>query len=161
MNQLSNRILTDLGIISKIKTGQTLSKRNGKLGVINHDWAEGVQRYRHGETRDDTQKLVSLVVNDAIEYSNMILESAYIHPPKLDEPIYRQLYIERFNALVRFKDALECSNHGIEQLASTYKTDGTFQQELKTIRADANQHVRNLDTKIRVLSGEHTPKKSH
>ena len=151
MMSLPNRILTDLGIISKIKMGQTLSKRNGKIGIVNHDWTESAQRFRYNESRSQAQTMISFVINDAIEYSNLILESVYIQPNKLDEAIYHKLYVERFSTLIRFKESLDKAYLGIEKLASTYKSDGTFQQELATIRANINQHVKTLDTKIKIL----------
>ena len=66
---LLDSLITDLGIISKINSGYTLTCRNDKLITILHDKKEGLQRWFNGESRESTKELIETKIEHAIEYS--------------------------------------------------------------------------------------------
>jgi len=158
---LLDSLITDLGIISKINPGYTLTCRNDKLITIPHDKKEGLQRWYNGESRESTKDVIETKIEYAIEYSSLMMESVYIHPPNLNDQVYNDLFIDRMNNLTKLCNNLNSSKDGINQLSSTYNSDETYKQELDTLKNKIQNHVDKLVAKIRLLKQMTQPQKQN
>lgn len=148
---LLDSLITDLGIISKINSGYTLTCRNDKLITIPHDKKEGLQRWLNGESRESTKDVIETIIEHAIEYSSLMMESVYIHPPNLEDQVYNDLFIDRMNNLTKLCNNLNSAKDGINQLSTTYKDDETYIQQLITLKNKIQNHVDKLVSKLRLL----------
>lgn len=144
-------ILTDLGIISQINTGKTLAIRKNKLVVVDHTKSEGVYRYLYSEDRNIVKDIIKRTVESAIEYSELLIESRYLQPVTDDE-LHKTKSRERFNMLTRVMKSLKNAIVGIQQLQTTYKNDSTYVEELKSIIANIEFHVRTITKKIEKIT---------
>lgn len=146
-------ILIKLGVLSKIRPGQTIALRDEKIIIINHDTLEGVMRYMKGEDRKTSESIISVAVDAAIEYSVLLMESVYLSVRHYDErdSLYLDNFNKRLNELGRIRNSMEASVAGISQLASTYKTDENMQEKLHTIKGNIIYHIGVIDSKIRII----------
>lgn len=133
MTTILDELITGLNIISTIKSGQTLCRRNNKLIVIAHTAAEGIQRRWLGETRHVTRDIIKEYVNRGIEYALLLMESSYLTPASFNDNLYMEKYAERVNWLSVLKNALVKSIEGIKQTSTTYNHDETLTQEYITM----------------------------
>lgn len=149
-------ILIKLGVLSKIRPGQTIALRDEKIIIINHDTLEGVVRYMKGEDRKTSENIISVAVDAAIEYSLLLMESVYLSTRHYDDrdSLYIDNFNKRLNELGRIRNSMQSSIAGISQLESTYKSDENMQEKLHTIKGNIIYHIGVIDSKIRIINSK-------
>jgi hypothetical protein len=140
MSTILERLTTGLNIIGTIKSGQTLSRRSGKLVVIDHTKSEGLCRLWLNESRQTSRDLIAEYTNGGIEYASLLMESKYVSLSANDQ-LHVQKYADRINGLILLKNSLNNATRGIEQISNTYKNDETLLQEYKTLMTSINYNV--------------------
>lgn len=151
-------VLIKLGVLSKIRPGQTIALRDGKIVILNHDTIEGVIRYMKGENRTSCEYTISSTITTAIEYTTLLIESTYLSARYYDEmdPLYIDTHNKRVNELGRLRVSMENSIVGISQLSSTYKTDENMLEKLNAIKGDIIYQIKLIDSKLAIIKSKHT-----
>lgn len=121
------RLLDDLGTISKVGINDKLGTSCDSLDIQREGIRQSLKRTLYGDKRSKSISYIVNTVNTTIAILSLLMES--IHLKDKNDTKYRV----RYQTLYSLLSSLSRSKQGIENLQITYHSDGLLLIELKDL----------------------------
>jgi hypothetical protein len=154
MNEITDTILVNLKIISKINPNDKLKTHSNYTSIEKENFLTGFSRWYHGDSRDKSISFIKLVINDSINITNDIMNSTYINN-KNKKTIYEENeFTKSLNMLFLIKTELENSKLGLNNLKKTYDTDIQTISQIEVIINKIDSHLTIVERKLNEIKSE-------
>lgn len=151
MNEITDTILVNLKIISKISPNDKLKVANNSTSIEKEGLISWLSRWYHGDSRVKTINFIKVVVADAINITNDIMNSTYINN-KTKKTVYEENeYTKSLNTLFLIKNEMDNCKTGIINLKKTYELDIHVISQLEVIINKIDIHLSIIDKKLKDL----------
>lgn len=154
MNEITDTILVNLKIISKINPSDKLKIYNNHTSIEKESLLSSVSRWYHGDSRDKSIVFIKNVINDGINITNDIMNSTYINN-KNKKTIYEENeFTKSLNTLFLIKNEMENCKNGINNLKKTYKEDIQATSQLEVIINKVDSHLTIIERKLKDIQSD-------
>lgn len=153
MNEITDQILVNLKIISKINPQDKLKVNYNNTSSIDKDnMLSSIYRWIHGDSRDKTIQFIKNVITDAVNITNDIMNSTYINN-KNKKTIYEENEFNKsLTTLNLIKHELENAKTGIHNLKTTYELDIQIVSQLEVIMSRIDNHLSIIQRKLKDIN---------
>ncbi len=153
MNDITDKILVNLKIISKIQPCDKVRILNETSTIERDSLTSWLSRWIHGDSRDKTMTHIRTVINDTINITNDIMNSTYINNRSRTTVYEENEFTKSLHMLFLIRNELESSKSGIENLQKTYEMDINVISQLEVIVNKIDSHLNIVDRKLREIHG--------
>ena len=149
MNEITDTILVNLKIISKINANDKLKVSNNSTSIEKESLMTWLSRWYNGDSREKTISFIKTVVTDAINITNDIMNSTYINN-KTKRTVYEENeFTKSLNTLFLVKNEMENCKTGILNLKKTYEMDIQIISQLEVIINKIDIHLAIIGKKLK------------
>ncbi len=149
MNEITDTILVNLKIISKINANDKLKVSNYSTSIEKEGLMSWLSRWYNGDSREKTITFIKTVVTDAINITNDIMNSTYINN-KAKRTVYEENeFTKSLNTLFLVKNEMENCKTGIVNLKKTYEMDIQIISQLEVIINKIDIHLAIISKKLK------------
>ena len=149
MNEITDTILVNLKIISKINANDKLKVSNNSTSIEKDGLMSWLSRWYNGDSREKTITFIKTVVTDAINITNDIMNSTYINK-KMKRTVYEENeFTKSLNTLFLVKNEMENCKSGILNLKKTYEMDIQIISQLEVIISKIDVHLAIISKKLK------------
>ncbi len=161
MNEITDSILVNLKIISKINPNDKLKVASNSTSIEKEGLMSWLSRWYYGDSREKTINFIKTVVTDAINITNDIMNSTYINN-KMKKTVYEENeFTKSLNTLFLVRNEMENCKTGILNLKKTYEMDIHIISQLEVIINKIDIHLSIIGKKLKDVEievmGEHHP----
>lgn len=162
MNEITDTILVNLKIISKINSNDKLKLSNYSTSIEKESLTSWLSRWYNGDSREKTISFIKTVITDAINITNDIMNSTYINN-KAKRTVYEENeFTKSLNTLFLVKNEMVNCKTGILNLKKTYEMDIQIISQLEVIINKIDIHLSIIGKKLKdieldVLGDSSTP----
>ncbi len=165
MNEITDSILVNLKIISKINPNDKLKVTSNTTSIEKEGLMSWLSRWYNGDSRDKTITFIKTVVTDAINITNDIMNSTYINN-KAKRTVYEENeFTKSLNTLFLVKNEMENCKNGILNLKKTYEMDIQIISQLEVIISKIDVHLAIVSKKLKDIEldvlGDSTSPNNH
>jgi hypothetical protein len=151
MNEITDNILVNLKIISKIAPNNKLKLLNNTTTIEKDGIASWLLRWYHGDSREKTVNFIKNVVADSINMTNDIMNSTYINNKGRKTAYEETEFTKLLSTLSLIKIEMNNSKTGIVNLQKTYELDVQIISQLEVVTNKIDGHLSIIERKIREI----------
>jgi hypothetical protein len=150
MNNLNEKLFTNLKIISKIKVNEKIYINNDQFVIVEkNNLLLSIIRSIFKEDRHKNILQLNEIYDDIITYLNNKLHSKYLYTDNKNE-LEAETHIELCRNILVITDALEKSKNGINNLKQTYNHDTLVDSRLDNIINNIDNIINKTKEKIHI-----------
>jgi hypothetical protein len=151
MNEITDTILVNLKIISKIAPNNKLKLINNTTTIEKEGMAAWLLRWYNGDSREKTVNFIKTVVNDSINITNDLMNSTYINN-RSRKTVYEETeFTKAYSMLMLIKNEMVNSKTGILNLNKTYQLDIQIISQLEVIINKIDGHIGIIERKLKEI----------
>jgi hypothetical protein len=151
MNEITDTILVNLKIISKIAPNNKLKLINNTTTIEKEGMAAWLLRWYNGDSREKTVNFIKTVVNDSINITNDLMNSTYINN-RTRKTVYEETeFTKAYSMLLLIKNEMVNSKTGILNLNKTYQLDIQIISQLEVIINKIDGHIGIIERKLKEI----------
>ncbi len=155
MNEITDNILVNLKIISKIAPNNKLKLLNNTTTIEKEGIASWLLRWYNGDSREKTVNFIKTVIADSINMTNDIMNSTYINNKGRKTAYEETEFTKLLSTLSLIKVEMGNSKAGIVNLQKTYELDIQIISQLEVVMNKIDGHLGIIDRKLReIQTGE-------
>jgi hypothetical protein len=154
MNEITDTILVNLKIISKINPSDKVRIMNHTSTIVKEGITTWLSRWYHGDNRDKTIQYIRTVVQDAVNTTNDIMNSTYINNKNKRTVYEENEFTKSLNILFLIRNELQNSKVGIQNLQKTYELDVNIISQLEVIVNRIDSHLGIIDRKLKDIQAD-------
>lgn len=151
MNEITDNILVNLKIISKIAPNNKLKLLNNTTTIEKEGIATWLLRWYNGDSREKTVNFIKTVVGDSINMTNDIMNSTYINNKGRKTAYEETEFTKLLSTLSLIKVEMSNSKTGIINLQKTYELDIQIISQLEVVMNKIDGHLGIIDRKLREI----------
>jgi hypothetical protein len=157
MNDITDTILVNLKIISKIVPYNKLKIFNNITTIEKEGLAALLMRWYYGDSRTKTVNFIKTIIGDSINVTTELMNSTYI-TNKVRKTGYEETeFTKALSTLFLIRTEMENSKVGIANLQKTYELDIQIISQLEVIINKVDGHIGIIDRKLKEIQTEHVP----
>ena len=157
MNDITDTILVNLKIISKIVPYNKLKIFNNITTIEKEGLAALLMRWYYGDSRTKTVNFIKTIISDSINVTTELMNSTYI-TNKVKKTGYEETeFTKALSTLFLIRTEMENSKVGINNLQKTYELDIQIISQLEVIINKIDGHIGIIDRKLKDIQTEHVP----
>jgi hypothetical protein len=149
MNEITDNILVNLKIISKIAPNNKLKLLNNTTTIEKEGIATWLLRWYNGDSREKTVNFIKTVISDSINMTNDIMNSTYINNRGRRTTYEETEFTKLLSTLSLIKVEMSNSKVGIINLQKTYEVDIQIISQLEVVMNKIDGHLGIIDRKLR------------
>ena len=159
-NNLSENVLTNLKILSNLKTNDKLSKDDKNILIIDSPYyGQGVARWWYSDSRDETMKHLENIINNSFKLIDNIyssefkditgndIENNYYYKHTIPKNYFKS---ENSQQLQVFSIELTNSIKGLENLKLTYKNDIAICSKIDVLIEKINIRIKKINNLLTI-----------
>jgi hypothetical protein len=151
MNEITDTILVNLKIISKIAPNNKLKLINNTTTIEKEGMAAWLLRWYNGDSREKTVGFIKTVVNDSINITNDLMNSTYINN-RSRKTVYEETeFTKAYSMLMLIKNEMVNSKTGILNLNKTYQLDIQIISQLEVVINKIDGHIGIIERKLKEI----------
>jgi hypothetical protein len=151
MNEITDTILVNLKIISKIAPNNKLKLINNTTTIEKEGMAAWLLRWYNGDSREKTVGFIKTVVNDSINITNDLMNSTYINN-RTRKTVYEETeFTKAYSMLMLIKNEMVNSKTGILNLNKTYQLDIQIISQLEVVINKIDGHIGIIERKLKEI----------
>jgi hypothetical protein len=151
MNEITDTILVNLKIISKIAPNNKLKLINNTTTIEKEGMAAWLLRWYNGDSREKTVNFIKTVVNDSINITNDLMNSTYINN-RTRKTVYEETeFTKAYSMLMLIKNEMVNSKTGILNLNKTYQLDIQIISQLEVVINKIDGHIGIIERKLKEI----------
>ena len=154
MNEITDNILVNLKIISKIAPNNKLKLLNNTTTIEKEGVASWLLRWYNGDSREKTVNFIKTVISDSINMTNDIMNSTYINNKGRKTTYEETEFTKLLSTLSLIKVEMSNSKVGIINLQKTYELDIQIISQLEVVMNKIDGHLGIIDRKIRDIQAQ-------
>jgi hypothetical protein len=151
MNEITDNILVNLKIISKIAPNNKLKLIHNTTTIEKEGTASWLLRWYDGDSREKTVNFIKIVVADAINMTNDIMNSTYINNKSRRTTYEETEYTKSLSTLFLIKNEMNNSKTGIVNLQKTYELDIQIISQLEVVMNKIDGHLGIIERKLKEI----------
>lgn len=151
MNEITDNILVNLKIISKIAPNNKLKLLHNTTTIEKEGIASWLLRWYNGDSREKTVNFIKNVIADSINMTNDIMNSTYINNKGRKTAYEETEFTKLLSTLSLIKVEMGNSKAGIVNLQKTYELDIQIISQLEVVMNKIDGHLGIIDRKIREI----------
>lgn len=151
MNEISDNILVNLKIISKIAPNNKLKLLNNTTTIEKEGIASWLLRWYNGDSREKTVNFIKTVIGDSINMTTDIMNSTYINNKTRRTAYEETEFTKLLSTLSLIKVEMGNSKTGIINLQKTYELDIQIISQLEVIMNKIDGHLGIIERKLREI----------
>lgn len=151
MNEITDNILVNLKIISKIAPNNKLKLIHNTTTIEKEGIASWLLRWYNGDSREKTVNFIKIVVADAINMTNDIMNSTYINNKSRRTTYEETEYTKSLSTLFLIKNEMNNSKTGIVNLQKTYELDIQIISQLEVVMNKIDGHLGIIERKLKEI----------
>lgn len=151
MNEITDNILVNLKIISKIAPNNKLKLIHNTTTIEKEGIASWILRWYNGDSREKTVNFIKIVLADAINMTNDIMNSTYINNKNRRTTYEETEYTKSLSTLFLIKNELYNSKTGIINLQKTYELDIQIISQLEVVMNKIDGHLGIIERKLKEI----------
>jgi hypothetical protein len=151
MNEITDNILVNLKIISKIAPNNKLKLLNNTTTIEKEGIATWLLRWYNGDSREKTVNFIKTVVSDSINMTNDIMNSTYINNKGRRTTYEETEFTKLLSTLSLIKVEMSNSKVGIINLQKTYELDIQIISQLEVVMNKIDGHLGIIERKLREI----------
>ena len=156
MNDITDTILVNLKIISKIAPNNKLKISNNTTTIEKEGLAAWLLRWYSGDSRLKTVNFIKTIVSDSINITTDLMNSTYINHKGRKAAYEETEFTKALSTLFLIRTELENSKQGILNLQKTYEMDIQIISQLEVVMNKIDGHLGIIDRKLKEIQTEHT-----
>jgi hypothetical protein len=158
MNEITDNILVNLKIISKIAPNNKLKLIHNTTTIEKEGMASWLLRWYNGDSREKTVNFIKTVVSDSINMTNDIMNSTYINNKGRRTAYEETEFTKQLSTLFLIKNEMNNSKTGIINLQKTYELDIQIISQLEVVMNKIDGHLGIIERKLKdIHASETTP----
>jgi hypothetical protein len=151
MNEITDNILVNLKIISKIAPNNKLKLLNNTTTIEKEGIATWLLRWYNGDSREKTVNFIKTVISDSINMTNDIMNSTYINNKGRRTNYEETEFTKLLSTLSLIKVEMSNSKVGIINLQKTYELDIQIISQLEVVMNKIDGHLGIIERKLREI----------
>jgi hypothetical protein len=151
MNEITDNILVNLKIISKIAPNNKLKLIHNTTTIEKEGIASWLLRWYNGDSREKTVNFIKVVLADAINMTNDIMNSTYINNKNRRTTYEETEYTKSLSTLFLIKNEMNNSKSGIINLQKTYELDIQIISQLEVVMNKIDGHLGIIERKLKEI----------
>jgi hypothetical protein len=151
MNEITDNILVNLKIISKIAPNNKLKLIHNTTTIEKEGIANWLLRWYNGDSREKTVNFIKVVLADAINMTNDIMNSTYINNRNRRTTYEETEYTKSLSTLFLIKNEMYNSKTGIVNLQKTYELDIQIISQLEVVMNKIDGHLGIIERKLKEI----------
>jgi hypothetical protein len=151
MNEITDTILVNLKIISKIAPNNKLKLLNNTTTIEKEGIASWLLRWYNGDSREKTVNFIKTVIGDSINMTTDIMNSTYINNKNRRTAYEETEFTKLLSTLSLIKVEMGNSKTGIVNLQKTYELDIQIISQLEVIMNKIDGHLGIIERKLREI----------
>lgn len=155
MNDITDSILVNLKIISKIAPNNKLKIANNTTSIEKEGLAAWLLRWYSGDSRLKTVNFIKTIVSDSINITTDLMNSTYINNKGRKAAYEETEFTKALSTLFLIRTELENSKTGIINLQKTYDMDIQIISQLEVLINKIDGHLSIIDRKLNEIKFEH------
>jgi hypothetical protein len=156
MNDITDTILVNLKIISKIAPNNKLKISNNTTTIEKEGLAAWLLRWYSGDSRLKTVNFIKTIVSDSINITTDLMNSTYINNKGKKAAYEETEFTKALSTLFLIRTELENSKIGILNLQKTYEMDIQIISQLEVVMNKIDGHLGIIDRKLKEIQVDHT-----
>jgi len=156
MNDITDTILVNLKIVSKIAPNNKLKISNNTTTIEKEGLAAWLLRWYSGDSRLKTVNFIKTIVSDSINITTDLMNSTYINNKGKKAAYEETEFTKALSTLFLIRTELENSKHGILNLQKTYEMDIQIISQLEVVMNKIDGHLGIIDRKLKEIQAEHS-----
>lgn len=160
MNDITDSILVNLKIISKIVPNNKLKIANNTTTIEKEGLAAWLLRWYNGDSRTKTVNFIKTIISDATNITTDIMNSTYINNKSKKTNYEETEFTKALSTLFLIRTEMENSKVGILNLNKTYEMDIQIISQLEVLMNKIDGHLSIIDRKLKEIQFEHVPEVS-
>jgi hypothetical protein len=160
MNDITDSILVNLKIISKIVPNNKLKIANNTTTIEKEGLAAWLLRWYNGDSRTKTVNFIKTIISDATNITTDIMNSTYINNKSKKTNYEETEFTKALSTLFLIRTEMENSKVGILNLNKTYEMDIQIISQLEVLMNKIDGHLSIIDRKLKEIQSEHVPEVS-
>jgi hypothetical protein len=161
MNEITDNILVNLKIISKIGPNNKLKLVNNYSTIEKEGIATWLTRWYYGDSREKTVNFIKTVVNDAINITNDLMNSTYINNKNKKTAYEETEFTKALSTLFLIKNEMSNSKTGIINLQKTYELDIQIISQLEVLLNKIDGHLGIIERKLKEIKDDYGISEKH
>lgn len=156
MNDITDTILVNLKIVSKIAPNNKLKLSNNTTTIEKEGLAAWLLRWYSGDSRLKTVNFIKTIVADSINITTDLMNSTYINHKGRKAAYEETEFTKALSTLFLIRTELENSKQGILNLQKTYEMDIQIISQLEVVMNKIDGHLGIIDRKLNEIKAEHS-----
>lgn len=158
MHDITDNLLVNLKIISKIVPHNRLKMLNSSSTIDSPNMLSWLTRWYNGDSRAKTVQFIKTVISDSITVSNDFMNSTYVsnmmNSSSLSSCYEETEFTKAINMLQLIQEEMTNSKVGLKNLQQTYETDIQIVSQLEVQMDKIDGHLGILKRKLQEI--QHT-----
>lgn len=155
MNDITDSILVNLKIISKIAPNNKLKIANNTTSIEKEGLAAWLLRWFNGDSRIKTINFIKTIIADSINITTDLMNSTYINNRGKKTTYEETEFTKALSTLFLIRSEMENSKTGIINLQKTYDMDIQIISQLEVVINKIDGHLGIIDRKLNEIKTEH------
>lgn len=156
MNDITDSILVNLKIISKIAPNNKLKIANNTTSIEKEGLAAWLLRWFNGDSRIKTINFIKTIIADSINITTDLMNSTYINNRGKKTTYEETEFTKALSTLFLIRTEMENSKQGILNLQKTYDMDIQIISQLEVVINKIDGHLGIIDRKLNEIKAEHS-----
>ncbi len=155
MNDITDSILVNLKIISKIAPNNKLKIANNTTSIEKEGLAAWLLRWFNGDSRIKTINFIKTIIADSINITTDLMNSTYINNRGKKTTYEETEFTKALSTLFLIRTEMENSKTGILNLQKTYDMDIQIISQLEVVINKIDGHLGIIDRKLNEIKAEY------